>query len=274
MNRLGLFGLLAAAMLPGTAEADPLEVRGDRLFLQAEVNGHPVEALLDSAAELSFADASAAQELGLGRGEQVTARGSGGTQGAYIVPEANISALGVRLTGVPVGVTDLGDISARLIGRRVQFILGHDFFSASRLAIDIDGGTIDVLARSAAPAGIELPVTDHDGISAIPALASGIRVMADFDLGNGSGVLISKPLAERLRLPVVGIEPSGGIGGSKPREVVYLPSLTIAGKQFLHVRCHVDPQANAGDLNIGVGLLRRFLIVTDLAEGKVWLSPR
>lgn len=274
MNRLGLIAVAAAALVSSAADADTLVVRGDRLFVTVEVNGHQVEALLDSAAELSFADKGAAQELGLGPGEDVTARGSGGNQGAYIVPEADISAVGVTLKGVPVGVTDLGDVSARLIGKRVVFILGHDFFAASRLAIDIEGGTIDQIDQGATPVGAEMAVTDHDGISAIPVEVGGLKAMADFDLGNGTGVLISKSFAERLHLPVVGIEPAGGIGGSKQREVVYLPSLTIAGKRFDHVRCRVDPQSNAGDLNIGVGLLRSFLITTDFKAGKVWLSLR
>ncbi len=272
MKRLGLIALAAAALLPSAANADPLVVRGDRLFVTAEVNGHQVEALLDSAAELSFADKGAAQQLGLGTGEDVTARGSGGNQRAYVAPAADISAIGIKLKGVPVGVTDLGDISARLIGKRVIFILGHDFFAASRLSIDIEGGTIEQFASGATPVGVELSVTDHDGISSIPVEVGGLKAMADFDLGNGTGVLISKSFAERLRLPVVGLEPAGGIGGSKLRKVVFLPSLTIAGKRFEHVRCRVDPQNNAGDLNIGVGLLRYFLIVTDFGAGKVWLS--
>lgn len=274
MSRTGLAALLVAAAFASAAQAEPLGVRGDRLFVSASVNGHPVEALLDSAAELSFADAAAAPALGLGSGTQVTARGSGGNQDAYVVPAADIAALGVTMKGVPIGVIDLRDVSARLVGRPVQFILGHDFFTATRLAIDIEGGTIEALPAGSVPAGVELAIRDHHGISAIPVEAAGQQVLADFDLGNGTGVIISKAFAERLHLQVVGIEPAGGIGGSKPREVVYLPVLIIAGRRFEHVRCHIDPQDNAGDLNIGVGILRHFRIVTDFAAGKVWLSPR
>ena len=169
-------------------------------------------------------------------------RPRGGNQRAYVAPAADISAIGIKLKGVPVGVTDLGDISARLIGKRVIFILGHDFFAASRLSIDIEGGTIEQFASGTTPVGVELSVADHDGISSIPVEVGRLKAMADFDLGNGTGVLISKSFAERLRLPVVGLEPAGGIGGSKLREVVYLPSLTIAGKRFDHVRCRVDPR--------------------------------
>lgn len=266
---------LAALVLPiSVALADPLVVRGNRLFVAASVNGHPVEALLDSAAEISVADAAAADGLGLGAGDDITARGSGGTQKARLVPSADLAALGVAIKGVPVAVVDLSDVSARLVGRRIEFILGRDFFGSARLAIDIEAGVISVLPAATVPDGRELAITEHDGIVAIPVDAGGLAVQADFDLGNGTGVLISQALSKRLALKPVGLEPAGGIGGSKLREVVYLPSLTIAGRRFEHVRAHVDPLENAGDLNIGVPQLRQFRIVTDFAAGKVWLSPR
>ena len=49
-----------------TANVYPLKLtRGDRLLLAAQVNGHDVEALLDSAAEASFLDRAFAQRIGL-----------------------------------------------------------------------------------------------------------------------------------------------------------------------------------------------------------------
>lgn len=266
--------IAALAAVPGSAAADPLVVEGDRLYLSVHVNGKPVEALLDSAAELSVADLAAAPALGLGAGSEVTARGSGGTQEARIVPDVEIAALGITITDTPVAVIDLSEVGARLLGRRIDFILGHDFFAATRLSIDIENGSIQAITPGENPEGTELLITEHAGISAVPVVAAGKQVRADFDLGNGSDVLISKALANELRLKPAGLEPAGGIGGAKLREVVFLPRLTIAGRTFTQVRCNVDPEPNAGDLNIGVKLLRHFLIATDFAAGKVWLSPR
>jgi predicted aspartyl protease len=267
--------ILAAgvAFVSVPALADQLKVVGNRLYVPATVNGHQVEALLDSAAEISIADVAAASGLGLGQGTDVTARGSGGEQQARVVPEANVEALGVTLKGVPLAIIDLSDVGARLLGRRIDFILGRDFFDTARLAIDISGGSIAAVSGPEKPPGVELTLTEHDGIVAIPVEFAGKTVQADFDLGNGTGVLISRPQAQRAGLKVVGIEPAGGIGGAAAREVVFLPSLAIAGKRFSHVRAHIDPQDNAGDLNISVSQLRQFRIVTDFAAKKVWLDP-
>jgi len=60
------------------ANVYPLKLtRGDRLLLAAQVNGHDVEALLDSAAEASFLDRAFAQRIGLAGQESATAKGSG-----------------------------------------------------------------------------------------------------------------------------------------------------------------------------------------------------
>ena len=51
--------------------------RGSRLLVQARVNVHPVEALLASAAQMSFVDPQFARELKLSAGETVSGQGSG-----------------------------------------------------------------------------------------------------------------------------------------------------------------------------------------------------
>ncbi|WP_298194942.1 retropepsin-like aspartic protease [Novosphingobium sp.] len=272
MSRPALALLLA--LVPVAAFADPLVVRGDRLYVAASIEGHPVEALLDSAAELSFADRARVAEWKLGAADAVTARGSGGEQDAGLIRNVTVSAFGVTLSGTTIGVTDLSEVGARLLGRRLDAIIGHDVFGEARLAIDIEGGTITRQSRSEPVAGAELPVSSHDGIDSIPVQIAGRTVQADFDLGNGSGPLISKALVASLGLHPVGVEPGGGIGGAIAAEVYFLPELEIAGVRFPRLRARLDPHDNAGPLNIGVGVLRRFVIVTDLGERKVWLAPR
>lgn len=272
MIRAALAVLLAS--VPVAAAADPLIVRGDRLYVAANVDGHPVEALLDSAAELSFIDRARAAEWKLGSAEAVTARGSGGEQDAGLIHNVTITALGVTLSGTTVGVTDLSDVGARLLGRRLDVILGHDLFAEARLAIDIEGGTITRQDRTAAVSGAELPVSGHDGVDSIPVQIAGKTVQADFDLGNGGGPLISRGLVVSLGLKPVGVEPGGGIGGAISAEIYYLPELELGGVHFPRLRARLDPHSNAGALNIGVSVLRRFLITTDLGQRKVWLAPR
>lgn len=192
--------------------ADPLEFFNGRLFIHASVNGTATEALLDSAAEASTVDPAFAAKAKLPAGADQDIRGSGGKAKARIVEGVTISAVGLELHPDAIAVTDLTDLSRRLVKRPTQAVVGREIFDAARLRIDIPAGTIHVADRKAAPPGVRLSLTEHAGVEAIPARANGQATEAEFDLGNGSGILISRGLVKRLRLRTIGRESCGGIG--------------------------------------------------------------
>jgi predicted aspartyl protease len=271
---LSLQVLVASAAHAG---AVGLAVRGDRLFLPVEVNGQKTEALLDSAAESSLIDPSFASELKLRVSGQATARGSGGQQQVQFA-QVSVRAASVSMSHLTVAVVDFTDVSRRLVGSRVQFILGRELFDAARLRIDIDAGSIQAVSRSLPVSGMALTLTGHAGIESIPARVEGIAAAADVDLGNGSDVLIGRGFAERHGLlgagRIIAKRQGGGIGGEVEREVIRLGTLEVGGSTFTDVEAAVDPMDNAGDLNLGVRILRRFIIVTDFAQRRIWLTPR
>lgn len=274
-----LFGL-AAALLASSAAAAPLETFHNRLFVAAEVNGRPVVALLDSGAEMIVLDDDFAAELGLVQSGSATARGSGaGTMQARFAEGVTIEAAGVALAGRKVAILDLGEVSGRLIGRDTKMILGRDLFDAARLAIDIEGGTIDAMPAQAAPAGVRLPLAGLSGIEAVPVTVEGHGpLQAIFDLGNGSEVMVSRPFAERAGLAaperIVARRSGGGLGGALEREVVVLKTLEIAGRTFRDVPATIDDRETSADLNIGTSILRHFRIATDFAGRAIWLEER
>lgn len=262
----------ASLAFSSVASAEPLREERDRLFIGAEVNGVPVDALLDSGAELSVADTTFAQEAHVGSGEEVAMRGTGaGESSARIVEGVRISAAGVTLDSATIAVTDLGDVSARLIGRPLRFVLGRDFFDAGRWKVDLQAHQIAAFAYGV-PTGERLPLASSKGIETIPVTVGGVSATADFDLGNGSDVRISQALADRLRLDPVGMEPAGGIGGAGLTPVVFIPELIIAGHPFRAVRAHVSPAADGADLNVGLRILRHFRMVIDFPGRAVWLD--
>lgn len=273
-----LSALAALALSACAAPAPTLTVSGDRLFVDARVNGVAVEALIDSAAEISFADKTWAQASGLYASGEATVKGTGGTAEISFVEGVAVDALGVRLDGLTIGVLDLADISNRLVGRRVDFVLGRELFDRERLAIDIEGGAIAIADRNEAPSGVRAPLSGERGIETFKARVNGEELNAEFDLGNGSEALIGKATAQRLGLlddpSSLETREGGGIGGARSRIIVRLDSLEIGGRTFRDVEAAVDDTENAGELNIGVRLLRNFKITTDFDQRSIWLDQR
>ena len=281
---LGLAALAAGASFaapPDDGPSFPLSLtRGSRLMIDARINGRPVTALLDSAAEATILDREFAHELKLDHGQTVAGQGSGAASfEATLVEGVTLEALGLTLKDQTVAVADLGDVGRRLLGRRIDVILGREIFDAARLAIDVDGGRITVVGRDGEPRGTRLALTTEHGVETIPVrVESSEPVRATFDLGNGSEVLIGSALFARLRLLDDGrrvtADRGGGLGGEESRQLVTLHSIEIAGRRFADVPAAIDTHASASDVNVGVALLRHFRITTDFAEHAVWLEPR
>jgi predicted aspartyl protease len=283
MRRTVALLLLAAACFAAAAHAGPSYVltltRGSRLVIDAKINGQPVRALLDSAAEATLLDRNFARTLNLGGGKSVVGQGSGqGTFDAALIDGVKLEALGLSIPDQTVAVADLQDVGERLLSGPLDVILGREIFDAARLAIDIEGRRIEVVSRDAAPRGVRLDLVTEHGVETIPVLVeSGAPLRATFDLGNGSRVLIGGALAARAHLldgRPVSSERGGGLGGEVNRHIIVLSSLEIAGRRFKDVAAAIDPQPSASDVNVGVSILRRFWITTDFARHAVWLAPR
>lgn len=274
--------LLAAAcgllLAPASAAAEPLELFNDRLFLPATVNGERTVALLDSGAEMTVLDDDFARRLGLATEGSAVGRGTGAqTVEATFAEHLRIEAAGVSLEQ-RAAVIELGEVSQRLVGRDVELILGREIFDHARLRIDIEGGTIDTGAEPG-QAAVRLPMTNRRGVPTVPVTVEGhAPVHADFDLGNGSGVVVGRAYAERIGLTaperVVGRRSAGGIGGAVERDQVVLRSLVVGGREFRDVPAGIDSNENAADVNIGTSILRHFIVTTDFARDSVWLEPR
>jgi predicted aspartyl protease len=271
-----LFRTAMAAAAPATTR---LTMRRHRLFVSARIDGHETQALLDSAAEMTLVDRAFAARIGLGTGHPVTAKGSGAnTTEAELVDHISIDAAGVSMTDARIAVIDLADVSRRLNGAPLTLILGRDYFDQARFAIDLSSPSLRVLSRDTLPLGQRFDLGGEFGVETIPVVAEGIAARATVDLGNGNDPLISPAFAARLGVLTDGRptqrEKGGGIGGEAMRQSFVLSTLTVAGETFRDVRVSVDAGKNASDLNIGVSILKHFLIVTDFAQSAIWLDPR
>jgi hypothetical protein len=273
-------GRTTAAQQGATGTYPLTLTRGSRLLVAAMINGHPVEALLDSAAEATLIDPRLAHELNLAPGTAAAGQGSG-AQGfeAQLIDGVQLEVFGVTLKNQTVATTELGDVGQRLLGRSLEVILGREIFDAARLQIDIAGRRVTVLPEDSKPPGVRLELTTEHGVETVPVrVEGGAPLRATFDLGNGSQVLVGTALAQRLHLLSDGrgirTEEGGGLGGRTQRQVVELHSLELAGRIFADVPAAIDTQPSASDVNVGVAVLQHFLITTDFARHVVWLQPR
>jgi len=271
----------AACVWPPRARASsvyPLKLtRGDRLLFATQVNGHAVEALLDSAAEASILDSEVARKIGLASSEVATAKGSG--EKNFEVPLAKgvtLSAAGLTLRDQTVAIADLSDVGQRLLGHPLDMILGRELFDAARLRIDIDRRELEVMGDRAEPRGIRLELKTVNGIEVFPVRVEGEQVLAAFDLGNGANVLVSSGYAKRCGLltdgRTVSQETGGGLGGETKRSVIVLKSLEIAELTLANVAASIDEGDSATDLNIGISVLRHFVITADFRVHALWLE--
>ncbi|MBS0417115.1 MAG: retropepsin-like domain-containing protein [Proteobacteria bacterium] len=256
--------------------------RGSRLMVDTRINGHSVKALLDSAAESTLIDRKVAESLQVSGGTAVTGQGSGAQSfEAAAVKGVTLQAFGLTLKDQTVAVVDLSDVGRRLLGHSLDVVLGREVFDAARLQIDIEGKRITVIARDpkTVPRGVELALVTENGIETLPVrIEDHDGVRAAFDLGNGSETLIGAKLADQLHLLSDGrpnkVSAGGGLGGELQRQVVILRSLDIAGQRITDLPAAIDTRPSATDVNIGIAVLRRFLITTDFARHAVWLEPR
>lgn len=265
---------IALAATATAARAEPLVVDNGRLFIRAMLNDTPTEALLDSGSEGSLIDPVLAKRAGLKEGIEIDIKGSGGSEKGRFVYGPHIKAGGLDLGEQELVILDLSRLSARLIKRPTEMILGRELFDKARLRIDIEGGEWTILKPEDKPPGVPLALTAHAGIEAAPVTVNGTKALADLDLGNGSKVMISKALATKLGLKVVGRETGGGIGGELVRDLVRIDRLGIAGRTYRNVEAGVDALDNAGDVNIGTSILKDFIVTTDYAGKIVYLEPR
>lgn len=279
LSLLSLLSLLLLGASPSPASPEPanLIVKGDRLFVTAMINGTACEALLDSAAEMTLLDRAFATGIGLVTFGTETARGTGGEAEVSFAEGVQVAVAGIVLDGLAVAVLDLGEIADRLVGAPVPAIIGRELFDAARIEIDIREGVLRVVDRNHAPPGERLEMHSHRGIQTFPVRIDGAApVQADFDLGNGSEVLVGEEYAGRSGLlepeRVVGRKRGGGIGGEVWRDMVILQELEIGGVVFRDLPAAIDRSDSAADANIGVSVLRNFRMTVDFGSGALWLQ--
>lgn len=256
--------------------------RGNRIFFEGTVNGHPAQFMLDSGAAMSVVDRGFADRIGLQGTATADARGTGGSVAAKIASGVTISAGPLTLRNANALLLDFKAIS-QAIGKRIDVVLGRDAFDAG--IVDIDFATHRIRFMPAekfvAPTGaIPVPMTAVHGVRRIPvSIGDRAPIMADLDLGHGGALMVSAPAwqgDQALSAMRYGHGRAGGVGGFSERRLVTLPSVTVGGVRFDNVPAAFNTVASdlpVTGANIGLDMLQRFHLSIDYGHGTLYLTP-
>lgn len=259
---------------------------GSRIYIPATVAGVETHVLLDSGAETTVLDATWAKAHGIKPTGAVAAVGTGGRAEAQIASGVNIRIGNMELKDLTVALIDLSGVE-KMLGRPIPVILGKEVFNDLVISLDFVGSTIAFEDPDSflPPDGAEaVPVMAVNGIRTVPVSIEGAPpVPMDFDLGNGSPLLVYSSLWKPAGLLTDGRPSSktlsGAIGGLKERDIVTVRSLTFGGVTFQGVPAVLfgdeakDADGTVSLGNIGMPILSRFALVTDFPHDRIWLKP-
>lgn len=252
---------------------------GERIFIDARVNGKPVSVLLDSGAEASVLDRAFLDTLGLADGVNTVAKGFNATTAASIVQSVSIDLGTVEMRGLTVASIDLSTVASQL-RHPLPMILGAEIFREAVVDIDFAGRRIafeDPASFSPPQGAIAASVTADNGLYLIGAMIAGKPARLEFDLGSGAPLTLWRSFWSRFPLPQRrSTTLIGGVGGTGEAGIADVPHINIGGADFASVPTILMPDAGQGssimrsDGNVGLPLLKRFRLIVDLPHSQIW----
>ena len=248
----------------------------DSIVLTVQVNGHPVQAVLDNGASQTALDFRLVNALGLGHGGGVEVDGISGAAGAALLQPivVQIGPLSIALpTPIVLDVRKSGIAQSMLLGREIfeHLIVDLDLPN-QRLAFRLPGSFNPPSEMIAAP--LE-PQASGARLTAI-SLEDQPRVLAMFDLGSEEALAVSAVYAHENNIGAgrrTAKWVSGGVEGIEEITVTTLPSVRFGEAHLQDVPVslvgHWTRLESA--VNIGMPLLSRYRLITDFGRDRLWL---
>lgn len=248
----------------------PYELANDRMVVKARVAGRAVWALLDNQAERSLIDARFASDAGFRidppSGTVKTSFGE--------IPKRRVSDVPILIPGQfemrapAIAAADLKLLS-QAVGREISYVIGGDMFGLFALLIDPGKGTFQIeRGGSAKVSDALLPIPLREGSGRFEATINGKPVTLAIDLGSRAALRLSAEAWTRIAPQIAGAHPTM-TGTARATGV------TIGPVTGTDVDVEIGPLlGEQADGVVGMGFLKRYLVVLDLQQNKLWLAPR
>jgi predicted aspartyl protease len=271
--RLFILAWIAGLLLVFSARSEllhkiPFQFQDGLIWVQVELAGtkEPLNYLLDSGASGTVIDLETAKACRIHLGEPQSVEGVSGSSVAYRVSDFQATVGGIVLPKSVLAI-DLGAISNRC-HRRIDGLLGLDFFKNRILKIDFETGAIDLLTncdQSLANCDI-LPIKICNGAICLPIrIAGNADQWMRLDTGCDSALewAVTETKARRMSGPAFGLA-----GGS----IQYINTTVQLGNHCFG-NATVGIRANqifpGEDGLLGNGLLSRFCLTIDERNRRV-----
>jgi len=269
----------------------PFEIYNNHVYLQIQMNGgKSLRFLLDTGAEITVVDQATAEAQKLALLGPVEVTGAAGSTELAWTKIQSFKLPGVSLNNQVVGVIALDGLEP-LTGRRIDGILGYDFFSRFVVEINYVKLVINLYDPSSYKydgPGESLPITLE---GSVPYLRTTIVQMGNkpiegkfnIDTGSSGSLTLNTPFVNSHRLlkftsktvPV----PLAGVGGTAEQHIGRIGELRL-GRLSIKNPIAGFSQSAQGDFAsrnfdgvIGNEVLRRFDTVVDYSRQRLILSP-
>ncbi len=252
----------------------PFELSDNLPNLQVRVNGSaPLRFILDSGASVWVIDQSQAKTLGLKTEEQrkITGAGAGSVDVTY-TKNVSFGLTGIETSVPNVALIDLSSLQASL-GRKVDGIIGYDFFDRYVVEIDYDANIVRLFEPKTynySGNGEIIPITikkKHAYVTAKMKLAGRESVAREYLVDSGSSDAVNDDLIAQSSAPKV--EVVGGVGLGQEFKVI------LSRVERLQLGSIVFENTNgaSGGQKIGGELLHRFTVIFDYSRQRMILEP-
>lgn len=292
LRLLPLSALLAAPQASSRAAAPapvaelPMELVGGHIYVPASVGDRRTTAILDTGAAATIMDLRLADEWALPSSGEVDARGTGSRAvKGKMLRDAAIEVGGVSHPvgfAIPLAALDEAE------GRRMETILGWDFFRTRVVELDYPNGRVRVFSGDAAPetAGVSVRIRVAGGL---PTIQVSMKVGgADSTLESmvDTGAMLSGVTAKYAKEHPIDAPSTpatrmlGGVGGFVDARLFRPDSVSIGALAFSRpVLFQVESgggvlgERATRDMVVGSDLLRRCRVVFDGPRSRMTLEP-
>jgi predicted aspartyl protease len=259
----------------------PLAERNSHLTCRVAIGGKEYDFLLDTGAQSVLLDSHVAREAGLLELGALEVRGVSRTGGLHVL---NLPRIDIGLAHLDNLVASSIDLRGSLGGAgRLDGILGMPFFASAMVEIDFAHRAMRFgVPGSFVPRGQRVPLDGDRGlVEAVFRLDGSIDAPFIVDTGNSGELLLYHPFvtAHPGIVPFSGsIVTNYGIGGFAPTYRSSLDELLLGDVPLYHQIADVvtstkgafADRIDAG--NVGLGVLRNFIVTFDLANGALYLE--